>query len=183
MWYPAVVAAPTAEPVSLEQVKAHSREFSEEADAVLMTMLKASRAHIEAACGARFATRTGVQMICDGFSDLERLPEAPVSVISSISYVDTSGATQTLSSTVYELRASGLEAAIVLKYGQSWPATQPGSRIIVTATVGGTIPEDVAHAILMLTAHFYDHRSAVGENSSELPFAVNSLICNHRRGV
>ena len=186
MWYPAAVAAPTVEPITLTQAKAHLRVDHSDDDSVITAMSKAARAHIEAACGVRFAARTGVIIKCDSFEDMARLPESPVTSITSISYLDTTGASQTLAGTVYELRAEGLEAGVVLKNGQTWPATQPGSRITVTAAIGyAAAPEDIQHALLMLTSHFYDNRStvAVGLSVAELPMSVNALICNHRRGV
>lgn len=186
MWYPAAVAAPTTEPITLAQAKAHLRVDHSDDDSVITAMTKAARAHIEAACAVRFAARTGATFKCDTFEDLARLPASPVTSITSISYLDTTGASQTLASTVYELRADGLEAGIVLKSGQTWPATQPGSRLTVTAAIGyASAPEDIQHALLMLTAHFYDNRStvAVGLSVAELPMSVNAMICNYRRGV
>lgn len=186
MWYPAAVAAPATEPVTLTQAKAHCRVDHDDNDTLITALIKSARAHIEAACAVRFAARTGATFKCDGFSDMARLPEAPVSSITSITYLDTDGASQTLSTNVYELRADGIDAGIVLKSNQSWPAIQVGSRITVTAALGySTAPEDIYHALLMLIAHWYESRStvAVGESGMELPFAVNALICNHRRGV
>lgn len=186
MWYPAAVPAPSAEPVTLTQAKAHLRVDHSDDDAVITGLIKAARSHIEAACAVRFASRSSATFKCDFFSDMARLPEAPVVSIGSISYTDTTGATQTLSTSVYELRSDGLDAAVILKSGQSWPGIEMGSRITVTAAIGyATPPDEISHAILMLVGHFYDSRSAVsvGETGSELPFAVNALISNYRRGV
>uniref|UniRef100_UPI0037C099FF head-tail connector protein n=1 Tax=Flavobacterium sp. TaxID=239 RepID=UPI0037C099FF len=160
MWYPAAVAAPATEPVTLSQAKAHVRVDHSDDDTLLTATIKAARAHIEAACAVRFAPRTGVTMRCDGFADLARLPEAPVTSITSITYLDTAGASQTLATTVYELRADGIDAGIVLKPNQTWPAIQTGSRITVTAAIGyATVPEDAYHAMLMLIGHFYENRN------------------------
>lgn len=186
MWYPTTVAAPTAEPVSLDRAKAHLRVDHADDDAVISIIIQAARAHLEKACGVRFASRASVSLKCDGFADFDRLPEVPVTSVSAVSYVDTDGTTQTLSTNVYELRADGIDAAIILKSGQSWPSTQDGSRITVTATLGySSAPEDMVLAMLLLISHLYDNRSAVaiGEAAAELPFSVNALICNHRRGV
>ncbi len=109
----------------------------------------AARSHVEAYCGTRLASQT-VSIKCDGFSDFVRLSESPVQSVSSVSYVDASGATQTLSADVYELRSDGLEAAIVLKYGQAWPSIRQGSRITVTVVVGyAAVPPAIVHAMLL----------------------------------
>lgn len=186
MWYPASVAAPASEPVTLTQAKAQLRVDHSDDDTLIASLIKAARAHIEAACAVRFSARTGVSFKCDGFSDLARLPEAPVSSIASITYIDAAGASETLPTTVYEVRADGLDVGIVLKTDQTWPTIQSGSRVTVTAAIGyATAPDDICHALLMLIAHWYENRATVnvGNITSELPFAVNALISNHRRGV
>lgn len=185
MWYPATVPAPATEPVTLTQAKAHLRVDHSDHDTLIEALIKSARAHIESACAVRFAARTGVTFKCGDFADLARLPEAPVSSITSITYLDAAGASQTLATSVYELRADGIEAGIVLKPSQTWPAIQSGSRITVTAAVGySTAPEDIYHALLMLIGHWYMNAStvAVGESGMELPLTVNALISNHRRG-
>ena len=98
----------------------------------------------------------------------------------AITYVDTDGATQTLSTDVYELRANGLEASIVLKYNQSWPSIQPGSRITVTATLGAAAPEAVVQAMLTFiddTFHKRDH-AKIGDWT-----VLDVLLFNHRRNA
>lgn len=185
MWYPASVSAPASEPVTLAQAKAHLRVDHSDDDALISSLIKAGRAHLEEACAVRFSARTNVTFKCDNFQDLLRLPEAPVSSIASITYLDTAGVTQTLSDSVYEFRGDGIEAVIVLKPDQTWPAKQLNSRITVTASVGySTAPDAVTQALLLLIGVWYDNRASVtiGDAASELPFSVNALISNHRRG-
>lgn len=203
MWYPAAITvAATAEPVSMAQAL---RQCRLEPDDTLnleyiQDLIPRARAHVERQCAVRFATQT-VTMSCDHFTahrwwqqteymqsagDMARLPEAPVQSITSISYVDVDGMTQTLSASVYELRADGLEAAIVLKYNQVWPPIQVGSRITVVAVVGyATAPEDVVHAMLVLISFWFENREAVhiGTMATNLDFMGEAMLCNHRRGV
>lgn len=187
MWYTATVAAPAVEPVTIGAIKGQvsAEDFSDD-DEKLVRAGKAARAHVEKYCATRFAERVAVTLMCDSFNDFARLPEGPVLLVSSIGYVDTSGADQIISPAVYEWRADGVEAAIVLKYNQSWPATQPGSRITVTANIGySAAPEDVQQAILALAGHYYLNREAVnvGDIVTALPLLVADLLSNHRRGV
>jgi uncharacterized phiE125 gp8 family phage protein len=186
MWYPAAITTPaTAEPVTLAQAKEQCRIDDADSDWLLNRLITAARNHVEKYCATRFASQT-VTVKCDCFADMARLSEAPVTSITSISYVDTAGATQVLATSVYELRADGIEAAVVLKYNQTWPAIQPGSRITVVAVVGhAAAPEAVVHAMLLLIGHWMENREAVsvGETSSAIDMMVDALLCNHRRGV
>jgi uncharacterized phiE125 gp8 family phage protein len=181
MWYPAsITVAAAAEPITLGEAQDHLRADLAVEEAHVRLLIASARAHVEAYCGVRFATQT-VTAKCDSFADMARLPEAPVQSVTSISYVDTAGTTQTLSTDVYELRADGLDAAVVLKYGQTWPATQPGSRITVVAVVGTeTIPPPVKLAMLLHLGQSYEQR----ENAkAEGWTALDSLLCNYRRSA
>lgn len=184
MWYPATVTvAATAEPVTRAQAKDQCRIDWADDDGFLDRAITTARNHVEKYCGVRFASQT-VTVKCDCFEDMARLPEAPVSSVTSISYVDTDGNSQTLASSVYELRADDLEAAIVLKYNQSWPSIQLGSRITVVAVVGyAAAPPAASHAMLALVGYFNENRDSVGEASETVDMMVDSLLCNHRRGV
>lgn len=180
MWYPATVTvAATAEPVTLVEAKRHihAEDFADD-DSQIDLLVAAARNHVEKYCNTRFATQT-VTVKCDCFGDMARLPEAPIQSVTSITYVDADGATQTLAT--YELRADGLESAITLKNGQSWPSIQPKSRITVTAVVGyADVPAAVKHAILLFLAGGYEMR----ENSAAAAWtAFDCLLSNFRRGV
>lgn len=148
MWYPARVTIAGTEPITAAEVKTHLNA-SAMSDATANRLVKTERGFIEKYCGIFVAAQT-VAANCDCFADFVRLPIAPVNSVSAVSYVDADGTTQTLPSTVYELRADGLVAAIVLKYGQAWPSVRPGSRITLTATVGwATVPDELVSAILL----------------------------------
>lgn len=180
MWYPSTVTvAPTSEPVTLEEVKAQCLIDSIDDDALLRRLIKAARAHVERYCNARWAEQEVVCQ-CSSFADFSRLPEGPLKTVTSIEYIDAAGATQTLDEAVYKPHKDGLEPSIGLKPGQTWPATQPGSRIMLTAIFGGDVPEEVRHAMLVFVDSAYEARNnAPRENWTVL----DVLLCNHRRGA
>lgn len=180
MWYPATVTVAATEPVTAQEVKRQSYIDHDDDNDILTRLIATARDHAERYCGARFGTQT-VTVKCDGFADMARLPEAPVQSITSIAYVDTAGTTQTLSTDVYELRSDGLDASIALKYNQTWPAIQPGSRITVTAVVGyADTPPAVKHAMILFIASAFENREPT---AAEDWTAFDSLLCNFRRGV
>lgn len=179
MWYPAVVTTePSAEPVTLPEVKKHVRaEYHTDDDSYLGTLIAAARDHVERYTGTLIAERDAV-VKCDSFCDFAHVPLAPVQSV-VITYVDTAGDVQTLADTVYELRNDDLRTAIVLKYGQNWPATQPGSRITVTATAGyDPTPPALKHALLVWIGSAYEVRE---NEPSGGRTAFDDLLTNFRR--
>lgn len=194
MWYPAsVTVAATSAPVSIDEAKLRLRiDAADDADDVTL-MIAGATGYVEKYCNTRLMTQT-VAMKCDRFADLSYLPEAPVQSVSSVTYVDTDGNQQTLDSTVYEPRADGLDAAIVLKYGQQWPVPQVGSRISVTAVVGYvSVPDAIRNAILLLVGDAYANREPADLPAGARPVpgalwvagwsTVDSLLANYRRGT
>lgn len=182
-WYPATVTvAAASEPVTLAEAKAQCRVDGTEDDAYLTALIAAARGHIEGYCGTPLISRT-VTVKCDCFDDFAHFPIVPLGSVSSVSYVDGAGATQTLSTSVYEVRSDGLTASLALKNGQSWPTIQAGSRITVTASVGySAVPDATKHAALLLVALWFDTREAVnvGNIVTTMPHAVDALLSNHR---
>lgn len=162
MWYPAAVTdQPDSEPVSLDTLKAVLHLDGTDDDVRRMFYLAAARDHVQKLTGLYLVTQT-IAAKCNSFADLAHLPFAPIQSISSIQYVDPAGATQTLATGVYESRLDGLTNSIVLKYGQSWPAIQIGSRITVTAVVGYTsVPEAIQNAICMYAGGWLEFSEAV----------------------
>jgi uncharacterized phiE125 gp8 family phage protein len=174
MWLPATVTvAPTSEPVTLVEVKRQVRVDFDDDDDYLTDLIAAARNHVEKYCGAYQATQT-VDVQTDDWCDFSHLPVRPAQSVTSISYIDSAGATQTLATSVYELRAD----AIILKYGQVWPSVQPGSLITLTAVVGfASVEPAVKHAILLRIADLYENRESAGDANWT---SFDSLLSNHR---
>jgi uncharacterized phiE125 gp8 family phage protein len=180
MWYPAKVTDPAStEPVTLEEAKRRLRIDFTDDDTDIELMLASARDHVEKYCNVLFAEQT-VELKCDCWADLARLPVAPLMSVTGIAYIDTAGVGQTVAVDVYEARLDGLEPSIVLAYGKQWPVIRAGSRITVTAVAGyEDAPAAVKRAILLYIAGAYETR----ENSAEEDWsAFDALLSNYRRG-
>ena len=177
-WLPPVVTvAPASEPVTLTEAKTHCRVDGSDSDTELEAMITTAREFVEEFCGAKLGAQT-VVLRCSSFCDFIDLPIAPVASITSITYLDTAGDTQTLATTVYEGVLHGLEPHIRLKINQSWPSIRDASdAITVTVSAGySDIPAPIKHAMLLLIGNWFDSR-AVGE----LTEGAKALLSNYRR--
>ncbi len=177
-WLPSVVTvAPASEPVTLVEAKTYCRVEGSDSDAELNTMIAAARAFVEDYCGIKLVSQT-VVLRCSSFCDLIDLPVAPVISVSSITYLDSAGAEQTLPTDVYEAVLVGLEPHIRLKVGQSWPAVRCASDAIRVTVVAGyaALPAPIKHAMLLMLSDWFDNR-AVGS----FPDGAKALLSNHRR--
>lgn len=121
----AITAAPTHEPVSLNQAKRQLRlETSDtDNDAILRSYISAARAWCEKYTGLAFLRQT-VQVRMDDFADEVIVPVGPLIGVASYTYVDGDGVTQTLVTTVYDADTTHLPGKIVIGYNQTWPSTR-----------------------------------------------------------
>ena len=178
-WLPPVVTVqPASEPVSLAEAKIHCKVDGSDSDSELTTMIASARTLVEEYTGTKLVSQT-VVLRCSCFDDFADIPMAPLTSISSITYLDSAGASQTLSTDVYESVLHGLEPEIRLKVNQSWPDVRDVSdAITVTAASGySSLPSPVKSAMLLTISNLYDNRSG-----GTLPQAAMDLLnTNYRR--
>ncbi len=98
-----------------------------------------------------------------------RIPLPPLQSITSITYIDTAGDTQTLASSKYKVlnvnsptRAGLIETA----FGESWPSTRDeGEAVTVTFVAGyglrNAVPEPIRHLLLFTVQDAYDGRAPI----------------------
>lgn len=123
----------------------------------------------------------------DPHREVIRLPKPPLLSVDAITYVDETGATQTLDPSQYIVDATELRGEISRAYGTQWPATrrQPGAvSVLFTCGYGAAadVPEMTKQAIKLLVSHWYMNREAFVEArfALEVPFAVDSLLWLNR---
>lgn len=160
-----LVTAPAAEPVTTAEAKTHLRLEHALDDTYVGTLITAARQWAERHCWCGFVTQTW-EVVLSEFpcEDEIELPRGALASITSISYVDADGETQTLSTDVYEADTKSTPGMVRLKYDQSWPYTRDHwSAVTITYVVGtaaGSVPGPVKHALLLLISQFYENRTA-----------------------
>lgn len=189
-----VYTGPTVEPLTLAEAKLFLRVETGEDDPLITDIMRAARMHLERVCWRAFITQTWKTRLDafpvagedDAEDDTITVCDAPIQSVSSLTYVDSAGATQTLSSLAYEVDIYNARLRPVA--GTSWPATKDVLNAIVITYVCGygaaatDVPEDLRQALRLLVSHLYDNRSpeVLGTTTAELNFALSALIAPHR---
>lgn len=178
---------PAAEPITADELTTHLRLTDADAEGDLLSaLIEAARRYAETFTRRQFVTAT-LKLVLDKFPSTIYVPRPPLASVTSIAYLDTDGASQTLDAAEYEADIRSEPGRIVEAYGCSWPSTQSIiNAVTVTYQAGygeaSAVPESIKVAIKMLAAHWYEHREAVtdGRPPVEVPMAVESLLWSHR---
>lgn len=181
-------------PVTVAETKAHLRIVdSTDDDSYIGDLIDAATTWCEDYCDRTFADKT-YTVAFDDFPALRtELPRPPVrlnataaSATVTISYVDTSGTTQTLTwaqsgTQQFRLDRDHVPSLIYPLYLQDWPSVRLDDKsvqITYLAGYGGAanVPKTAHHAIKMLVAHWYASREAVGSVGQDVPLGVAALL-------
>ena len=189
------VTPPATEPVTVVEAKSHCRIDVSEDDGLIAGYIVAAREWVENATHLRLVTQTLDMTIDDDwpcvlargyYRQRIEFPVKPVASVTSVTYVDENGATQTLNSSQYVVRTDGAVAFIEPAYNVTWPNVRRQSSAITVRFVAGqadsAVPNTLTQAIRLLTAHQHEQRQpvVVGTSVSELPLAIEALISSHR---
>lgn len=179
-----LITAPTAEPVSVAELKAHLRVTHSADDSYLGTLIQAAREHAEQQTGRALAEQTR-EYTADAFpsSGVLRLGFAPVVSISSVKYLDETGAEQTLAATVYTVDTQSEPGALVLKVDKDWPDAAKLPAAVRVRYVCGAAPRPLLkQAILFIAAHWYEQRLPVnvGNIVNEIPQSLAVILWANR---
>ncbi len=185
-----VVTPPALEPVSLAEAKLQCRLDDDLTmdDQLISTLISAARGYCENETNRAFVNTT-FDLKMDGFWDCEiRLPRAPASSVTSVTYLDTDGVSQTWSASEYSVDINAEPGRITRAYGFSWPSTRCIENAVTVRYVAGygaaasSVPEDIKAAMKLIIGHLYANRESVvvGTITAVLPLAVESLLNRFR---
>lgn len=192
-----LVTAPAAEPLSTAEAKAHARIDGTDSDTLIDAYIKAARLVTEDRYGVALVTQTWDLALdrfpCGGTHDPYAaidVPRPPLQSVTSVTYTDTAGTATVLSSSLYQVQATGraMPGRIAPAYAQTWPATRDVMAAVTVRFVAGyglaaAVPEDVKTAIKFLVAHWYENREIVGAGGRPdmLPFTYEALLAPYRQ--
>ncbi|MFV1593481.1 hypothetical protein VWZ88_13565 [Phaeobacter sp. JH20_36] len=173
-----------------EAFKAHLRlgtGFDEAGvqEAVLISFLRAAIAAIEARTGRVLVARDFLLTLA-AWRDpqLQALPLAPVQQIHSVTLSDAAGVETVLPPGRYRLEPDSQQPRL-RPVGGVLPTIASGgaARILMRAGMANSwsaLPGDLAQAVLMLAAHYYEFRDDTRLQGGCMPFGVTSLIERYR---
>ncbi|MEN8833835.1 MAG: head-tail connector protein [Pacificibacter sp.] len=154
-------------------------------DGVLETYLRAALAAVEARTGKVLIERDFAWTVT-AWRDLgaQTLPVAPVSAITALVIVDRLNAETVIDADKYLLDKDTHRPRIVSSGFVLPPVPVAGqARIEFTAGFGPAwedLPADIAQAVMLLAAHYYEHRHEGAGSFSAMPFGVNVLLERYR---
>ncbi|MCB1332319.1 MAG: head-tail connector protein [Roseivivax sp.] len=155
-------------------------------DAVLTSFLRAALAAVEARTGKVLMQRDFV-MVLEAWRDDagEALPVSPVSALTGLRLVMRDGGSVDADPAVYRLVRDDTVPRIA-PMGFALPTVPPGGTVEVRFTAGygpgfADLPADLAQAVLLLAAHYYEYRDETALAEGCMPFGVTSLIARYRR--
>ena len=178
--------------ISVADFKVFGRIFHTQDDTALADMVLAATQVIENETRRALITRSFTYSLEAFPTDGEIvLPRSPLVAVSSITYNDPAGATQTLNTSYFLSYAVNMIGRVQLKKNQAWPSTlgEGALDVSVAFTAGygaaaANIPRALVHACLLQCSHMYDNRASVAMGSApvEIPMTVRRLIVQYQDG-
>lgn len=177
--------APTLQVISVSTFKQHARIDVDDDDTLIAEYIDEATEFVEKQQNRCWRQATW-QALYDCFpSDgVFYMPVPPLSSVTSITYLDTNGDSQTLSTDYYTVDTVSQPGRVSLKYGQLWPSSYDQLGAITITFVAGyssaaDVPARVKQAVRLIAANSYENREPIGDGSL-LPMAVAERINEDR---
>ncbi|MEO0400302.1 MAG: head-tail connector protein [Pseudomonadota bacterium] len=173
---------PAEEPVSIADLKAHLRVTSTSEDALISGLGLAARRTIEARTSLALIAQNWRLSVDGPFPSDVTLPLGPVSAVTTVA-VTQNGASVALSSDQFVVETGSVGRVAVTA---AITADAGYGALTIDFTAGwvnaAAVPDDIALAVKMLTAHFFEHREAVGSDRYlTVPDGVATLLAPYKR--
>lgn len=202
-WAMQQTVAPVSEPVTLDEVKLSTRVDITDDDSLLNDLIATARMYVEAQTGVSMMEQTWVEYL-DRFPrpgaietwpwragrNTILLPRWPVQSVTSVTYTDNDGNTQTVDPSIYATDLVSRFPRLAPKGDTGgWPVTSPlivphQNSVQITFVAGypsqDAVPQTLKLAVKMLVGLWYANREAAITStrvaSATVPFGVKELL-------
>jgi uncharacterized phiE125 gp8 family phage protein len=177
------VVEPATDPVSVAEAKEHLRVDLDDENDYIAGLIAAATSAVEERTGRQLVSATW-RLKLDGFPPEIRLTRVPVVSVSSVTYLDAAGDSQTLSPDNYQVDTDSQIPRILPEPDTYWPVTESGRVNAVTVTfvagygTAADVPERAKLAIKLLVGHWFYQRAIVnvGNIVSKIPESLDALM-------
>lgn len=177
------VVTPASAVLNLEALRRHCKidppDQANDADDDLTAALAAAQAYAQHYTGVSIGSQT-LELALDQFPEGGiLLPQGPVTSVTSVTYVDVDGDTQTLAGSAYSLDDYSTPQWLLPAVDTEWPATYATANAVKVRYVAGaaTLDGAAAQALRLLVGLYFDNRDAADRGElSEIPFGVKALL-------
>jgi uncharacterized phiE125 gp8 family phage protein len=192
-----LVTAPADWPITLEQAKAHLRVDTDDDDDLIEALIDAAVESAELFQGRALVDQTWDLYLdafpCSRWEGLRRVNQIeirkpPLIEVAGVFYLDSSGAEQTLSASLYTVDTANEPGRVVLKSG-SWPTLPDLANAVRVRFRAGyldqgvspaveNVPKSTKAAILIMIGDLYANRESVvvGQTVARIPWSAEWLL-------
>ncbi len=170
---------PTSEPLAIIEVKSWLGITTKLDDLLLRNLITTARDKFETDARTQLMTQTWVQKL-DRFpsGNSIELVRYPVQTLTSITYLDTNGDSQTWSSASYELDTSRKPSLVYLAFNEIYPTTRTIQNAVTITTVCGftsidNVPRYAKQAMLLRIGSMYKDREMTAREEESYFSLVN----------
>lgn len=129
--------APVAEPLSVGEAKEHLYVDTASHDALIAQTIALARLHVEDVTKRQIVAASWRLTYDNGFPAAFELLRPPLIQVTSITYVDLAGDTQTMAADQYDVDTRGFLGRVVPAYNVSWPSTRSHFQDVTVTYVAG----------------------------------------------
>jgi len=173
-----LITPPASEPVTLADAKAYLKIDGSDEDALVTSLITASRARAEWHSGRALVTQSWCLRL-DAWPGVVEIPLPPLQTVTSIATTTIDGIRSVIDPALYHVDSASEPARVCLPTRPLRLAGRDCLEIAFTAGYGDAtaVPQAIRQAILEITAELYAHR---GDDAVPLGRAGQVLLAPYR---
>jgi uncharacterized phiE125 gp8 family phage protein len=180
---------PIREPISIEEVKSHSRITISDDDLLIQNQIIGIRKMVEDLFHLALITQTWT-MYLDYLPCEIEIYKRPIQKINSVKYLDAAGVSQTIAANQYMVDLNSKPPRIMPAPNASWPSVNLRPSAVAVefdagyGPDGNSVPANVLMYLMMTLGNFYENRESYSElKLNHLDFTENLMSSERLLGL